>query len=262
MSQTSHEFVAILDFGSQFVQLIARRVREQNVYCEILSHQTTAEELRSRNVKGIILSGGPSSVYEEGTPGCDAEILRIGAPVLGICYGMQLGCQHLGGEVSAAEAREFGRTTCLVDTSSELFGGMPEELTVWMSHGDHVASVSSEFKTLARTDNAPNAAIKHSDSDFYGVQFHPEVTHTSRGAEMIRNFLHRICGCSGDWDMRSYVEQATEEIRQKVGDSGVVCGLSGGVDSSVVAMLLHRALGEQLHCIFVNNGLLRLNEFE
>ena len=262
MSQTSHEFVAILDFGSQFVQLIARRVREQNVYCEILSHQTTAEELRSRNVKGIILSGGPSSVYEEGTPGCDAEILRIGAPVLGICYGMQLGCQHLGGEVSAAEAREFGRTTCLVDTSSELFGGMPEELTVWMSHGDHVASVSSEFKTLARTDNAPNAAIKHSDSDFYGVQFHPEVTHTSRGAEMIRNFLHRICGCSGDWDMRSYVEQATEEIRQKVGDSGVVCGLSGGVDSSVVAMLLHRALGERLHCIFVNNGLLRLNEFE
>jgi len=257
-----HEFVAILDFGSQFVQLIARRVREQKVYCEILSHETTAEELRARDVKGIIFSGGPASVYEPDAPSCDGGLLKMGVPVLGICYGMQLGCQILGGEVSAAEAREYGRASCTVDSQNPLFDGFPEEMIVWMSHGDHVAAVSDEFVPLARTPNAPNAAVKHRTTDFYGVQFHPEVTHTPLGAEIIHNFLYRICGCSGDWDMRSYLEQATEMARTEIGDRGVVCGLSGGVDSSVVALLLHRAIGDQLHCIFVNNGVLREGEFE
>ena len=262
MAVASHEFVAILDFGSQFVQLIARRVREQKVYCEILSHATTAEELRARNVKGIIFSGGPASVYEPDAPACDEGLLRMGVPVLGICYGMQLGCQILGGEVTAAEAREYGRASCSVDSGSPLFEGFPEEMIVWMSHGDHVAAVSDEFVPLARTANAPNAAVKHRTTDFYGVQFHPEVTHTPLGAEILHNFLYRVCGCSGDWDMRSYLEQATELARTEIGDRGVVCGLSGGVDSSVVALLLHRAIGDRLHCIFVNNGVLREGEFE
>jgi GMP synthase (glutamine-hydrolysing) len=262
LTQTPHEFVAILDFGSQFVQLIARRVREQHVYCEILSHSTTAEKLRSREVKGIILSGGPASVYEPGAPSCDKALLSMGVPVLGICYGMQLGCQVLGGKVSAAEAREYGRASCRADTRSPLFEGLPEEMTVWMSHGDHVAEVSDDFIPLARTANALNAAVKHRSTDFYGVQFHPEVTHTPLGHQIIRNFLYRVCGCSGDWTMKSYVEQATGMARQRIGSAGVVCGLSGGVDSSVAALLLRRAIGDRLHCIFVNNGLLREGEFE
>ncbi len=262
MSHFPHEFVAILDFGSQVTQLIARRVREQNVYCEIIPFSISPEELKQRGAKGIVLSGGPDSVYEEDAPRCDDEILKLGIPILGICYGMQLGCQILGGDVSSAEAREFGRATCEVDTSCPLFDGLESEQVVWMSHGDHVASVRDEFIAIASTDNAPNAAIKHRDTDFYGVQFHPEVTHTPNGKAILRNFLYKVCGCSGDWDMHSYVEQATQEVKAQIGDAGVVCGLSGGVDSSVVAMLLHRAIGDQLHCIFVNNGLLRYGEFE
>ncbi|MBI2191839.1 MAG: glutamine-hydrolyzing GMP synthase [Planctomycetes bacterium] len=262
MAAPSHELIAILDFGSQFVQLIARRVREQKVYAEILPHTTTAETLRARCVRGIILSGGPASVYQPGAPTCDRRILEMAVPVLGICYGMQLGCQLLGGKVGAAEAREFGRTPCRVESRSPLFEGIPAETVVWMSHGDHVASVSDEFETLAQSENTPNAAVKHRGSAFYGVQFHPEVTHTPFGPHLIRNFLYRICGCSGDWDMKSYVAQAAEMIRGKVDRAGVVCGLSGGVDSSVVALLLHRAIGDRVHCIFVDNGLLRRGEFE
>ena len=262
MSVRPHEFVAILDFGSQLVQLIARRVREQQVYCEILPFSTTAEELRARDCRGVIFSGGPDSVYEEGAPRCDESLMELGVPILGICYGMQLGSQLLGGKVTPAEAREYGRAEARVDTTSPLFHGLPEEMVVWMSHGDHVASVSDEFESLANTDNAPNAAVRHRSSDFYGVQFHPEVTHTPHGKEILHNFLYRICGCSGDWTMSSFVERATREVREQIGDASVVCGLSGGVDSSVVSLLLHRAIGDRLHCIFVNNGVLRAGEYE
>jgi GMP synthase (glutamine-hydrolysing) len=258
----SHETILILDFGSQYVQLIARRVREQRVYSEIVPHTISAAEVLRRAPKGIIFSGGPASVYTEGAPRCDAEILKLGIPVLGICYGMQLGTILLGGEVKAAPAREYGRTALTVRDPARLFAGLPKEFVVWSSHGDQVETVSGDFAPLASTPTCPFAAVKHKHSDFYGVQFHPEVSHTPRGAEILGNFLREVCGCRGDWRMGAFIAETVERIRAQVGDGHVVCGLSGGVDSSVVAMLLHKAIGAQLHCIFVDNGLLRLNEAE
>lgn len=256
----AHETVLILDFGSQYVQLIARRVREQNVFSEIVSHRITPEEVRRRGAKGLIFSGGPSSVYGKNAPDCDAELLRLGIPVLGICYGMQLGCKLIGGKVRPASAREYGRTVLRVDEPERLLRGLPREITVWNSHGDQVQEVSDEFMPLAHTPTCPFAAVKHRDSDFYGVQFHPEVTHTPDGGKILRNFLYEVCGCSGDWQVGAFIEQTVAGIRAQVGDERVVCGLSGGVDSSVVAALVHKAIGDRLHCIFVDNGLLRMNE--
>ncbi|MCA8959821.1 MAG: glutamine-hydrolyzing GMP synthase [Planctomycetes bacterium] len=252
----------MLDFGSQYSQLIARRVRENRVYSEIVRYDTTAEELSKHPLKGVILSGGPCGVYEEDAPRVDPKIFELGVPVMGICYGMQIGCQVLGGEVTPAEEREYGDTTLFVDHANDpLFHGMPEKLNVWMSHGDRVMSVSNQFKTLAHTQSSPLAIVRHKKLPFYGLQFHPEVTHTRDEGKIINNFLYRICRFAGDWEIGDYVDQMIEEIREQVGETGrVVCALSGGVDSSVVAMLLHRAVGDRLSCFFIDNGLLRQGE--
>ena len=252
--------IAILDFGSQYAQLIARRTREQHVYCEIVPCTTSAAELRRMAPRGIVLSGGPASVYDESAPKFDPEILELGIPVLGICYGMQLSCRMLGGKVTAAQAREYGRAEIEADTSSPLFEGLDEEMIVWMSHGDQVSDLSDNFDVIARTNTCPHAAVKHRSSDFYGVQFHPEVAHTPRGAEMLGNFIGAVCGCTGDWRMTTYAEHAIESIRETAGDSKALCAVSGGVDSAVVAALAHHALGDRVYCVFVDNGLLRLNE--
>ncbi len=258
----SHETVLILDFGSQYVQLIARRVRELQVYSEIVPFTISAAEIRRRAPKGLIFSGGPASVYAEKAPRCDPEILRLGIPILGICYGMQLGSLLLGGDVKPTPAREYGRTTLRVLDSDKLFAGLPSELVVWNSHGDQVNAISEEFIPLGRTATCPYAAVRHRSSEFYGVQFHPEVSHTPLGSDILRNFLRAVCQCSGDWQMAAFIESAVAACREKVGDGHVVCGLSGGVDSSVVAMLVHKAIGDRLHCILVDNGLLRENEAE
>ncbi len=258
----AHERILILDFGSQYLQLIARRVREQHVLSEIVPHTIAPDEVRARNAKGLIFSGGPSSVYVENAPVCDPDLLRMGLPVLGICYGMQLGCRLLGGDVRPAAAREYGRTALRIRQSERLLDNLPPEIVVWSSHGDQVQEVSDEFAPLAETATCPFAAVKHKGGDFYGVQFHPEVTHTPEGGQILRNFLYSICGCRGDWRMTAFVAQAIDDIAESVGDAQVVCGLSGGVDSAVVAALVHRAVGDRLHCIFVDNGLLRTNEAE
>jgi len=258
--QRSRESILIVDFGSQYVQLIARRVREQCVFSEIVPHTIRPEEVRRRSAKGLIFSGGPASVYSEGAPRCDPGLLRLGLPVLGICYGMQLGCLLLGARVSPAPAREYGRTRLRVLNPDGLFAGLPGEMTVWMSHGDQVASLPGDFVPLAKTPTCPVAAAKHRAVPFYGVQFHPEVSHTPRGSEILRNFIFEICGCSGEWKMSAFVESSVRSIRDTVGEDHVVCGLSGGVDSSVTALLVHRAVGDRLHCVFVDNGLLRQNE--
>src|SRR4051812_48861222 len=256
------EVIPILDFGAQYVQLIARRVREKGVYSELVRPDITVEELRKLNPKGLILSGGPSSVYEEGAPKCDPHIFDLGVPVLGICYGMQLGAQILGGEVKPAKAREYGRARLHVTGKDPLVHGLPDDTTVWMSHGDQVHDLPDEFIALATTPTCPYAAARHETVPFYGVQFHPEVTHTPRGEVLFQNFLYEICKCSGSWTMGNFIEQTVRRVREQVGNAKVICGLSGGVDSSVVAALLHKAVGDQLHCIFVDNGLLRKNERE
>ena len=240
------EKVLILDFGSQYAQLIARRVREQHVYCEIVRHDITAARIRELAPRGIILSGGPASVYDAGAPKCDPEIFRLGIPVLGICYGLHLACEALGGKVDSAPAREFGRASVHVASHADLFDGVPDEMEVWMSHGDQVSSVSAGFVPLAATKTCPIAAVKHAQLPIYGLQFHPEVTHTPLGAKVLGNFLTRICGCSGAWQLGDFAEQAIEQIRRRVGSDRVICGLSGGVDSSVVAALIYRAIGPQL----------------
>ncbi len=256
------ELVAILDFGSQYTQLIARRVRENRVYCEILPHDTSAAELAATpKLKGVILSGGPASVYEPDAPGFDPEILHLGIPVLGICYGMQLACRALGGRVLRAERHEYGAATAEM-TDDALFAGIHKSTTVWMSHGDQVDFVDDSFVTLATTDTCKYAAVRHSATGFLGLQFHPEVTHTPEGKRILNNFLYQICACRGDWTLSSFIEEQVTAIRDKVGSASVVCGLSGGIDSSVVALLIHRAIGKQLHCIFVDNGLLREGERE
>ena len=262
MTRLADEKVLVLDFGSQYAQLIARRVRQQHVYCEIVRHDITAERIRELAPKGIVLSGGPASVYEPGAPQCDPGIFHLGLPVLGICYGMQIACQALGGRVQNSPAREYGRTHCRVIKSDGLFAGIPEEMDVWMSHGDQVSQVSDDFLPLAATDTCPIAAVKHRALPIYGLQFHPEVTHTPRGTEIMGNFLKTVCGCTGAWKLGDFARETVEAVRRRVGRSRVVCGLSGGVDSSVVAALLAQAIGPQLSCILVDNGLLRKDEEE
>ena len=261
-TRVSDERVLVLDFGSQYAQLIARRVREQHVYCEIVRHDITADQVRKHNPKGLILSGGPMSVYSEDAPRCDPLILQMGIPVLGICYGMQLACDVLGSQVRGTESREYGRAECHVNDSSDLFDAVPTPSQVWMSHGDQVAHLSEEFIALAQTATCPFAAVKHKRLPFYGLQFHPEVTHTTSGSTVIKNFVQTVCGCGGRWKMADFAQEVMDRVREQVGDKRVICGLSGGVDSSVVAALLHRALGEQLSCILVDNGLLRSGERE
>ena len=254
------EKVLVLDFGSQYAQLIARRVREQHVYCEIVRHDITAERIRDLAPRGIILSGGPSSVYEAGAPRCDPALFRLGIPVLGICYGMQLACDALGGRVGQASTREYGRAACEVIDETTLFAGVPAQTDVWMSHGDQVDGIAEDFVPLARTATCPFAAVRHRSLPVYGLQFHPEVTHTPAGGTILRNFLIEACGCSGNWRLDDFATAKIEEIRRRVGSNRVICGLSGGVDSAVVAALLSRAIGDQLSCILVDNGLLRKAE--
>jgi GMP synthase (glutamine-hydrolysing) len=254
------EVIPILDFGSQYAQLIARRVREKGVYSELVRPDIPADELRKMNAKGLILSGGPSSVYEAKAPRCDPHIFDLGVPILGICYGMQIGAQILGGQVKPAKAREYGRAKLHVVHSDALVTGLPEETTVWMSHGDQVHELPDDFIALATTPTCPYAAARHKHRPFYGVQFHPEVTHTPRGEQVFQNFLYEICHCAGTWTMGSFIERTVRHVREQVNSGKVICGLSGGVDSSVVAALLHKAIGPQLVCIFVDNGLLRKNE--
>ena len=256
------EKILILDFGSQVTQLIARRVREQSVYCEIHPYNMTLEKIREYRPKGIILSGGPSSVYDTDAPHSDAGIYGLGVPVLGICYGMQLMTHQLGGTVERSEKREYGRAMMELDEGTDLFSGFGDRAEVWMSHGDRIEAMPGGFVRIAHTEHCPVAAMKDAARRFYGVQFHPEVVHTPRGEEMLGNFLFAVCDCRPTWTMAGFIETEVEEIRRKVGDGRVICGLSGGVDSSVVAVLIHRAIGDQLTCVFVNNGLLRKGEAE
>jgi GMP synthase (glutamine-hydrolysing) len=255
-----HEVVAILDFGGQYSQLIARRVREAGVYCEILPFNVSIDRIKGLNPKGIIFTGGPASVTEPDSPFCHPGVLELGVPVLGICYGMQLMSVMLGGEVARAEQREYGKTEITLDPSSQLFYGIEEHTTSWMSHTYYVSKPPEGFRVTARSANCPVAAMEDPQRKLYAVQFHPEVEHTPRGKDMIKNFLFRICGCSGDWKISSFIEDAVEDIRQKVGGASVLCALSGGVDSSVAALLVHKAVGDRLTCIFVDHGLLRKNE--
>lgn len=256
----ANQLIAILDFGSQYAQLIARRVREQNAFSQLFPPDVPPEDLARLPLKGIILSGGPASVYQKDAPRCSPGILELGVPVLGICYGMQLGCQLLGARIIPADKREFGRADLMILDDSDLFSSMPSQTVVWASHSDQVEDLGPGFEILARTKSCKYAAVRHRQRGFWGVQFHPEVSHTPKGSAIIENFLYRICGCSGDWRMSDFVEEAIASIRQKVGRAHVICGLSGGVDSSVTASLVHRAVGDQLTCIFVDNGLLRKNE--
>ncbi len=256
------EKILVLDFGAQYAQLIARRVREQHVYCEIVRHNITAERIRELAPRGLILSGGPASVYAEGSPQCDERIFQLGIPVLGICYGMQLQCKALGGRVESAPSREYGRAHCRVLATDDLFVGLPTETDVWMSHGDQVTGVSDDFVSIAATDTCPIAAVKHKSLPIYGLQFHPEVTHTPLGAKMLGNFVHQACGCRGAWQLGDFAGEVVERVRKQVGDRRVICGLSGGVDSAVTAALLYQSIGSQHSSILVDNGLLRKAEAE
>ena len=256
----AHQTIIVLDFGSQFTQLIARRLRELSVYSEILPFDTPLEELRKRAPVGVILSGGPKSVSEAGAPHCDFGVFSAGMPVLGICYGMQLMTHALGGEVAAAPHREFGLATIDIAPDAPLLGALPSSLRVWASHGDFVKAAPSGFAVTATSANAPVAAMAAADRQLYALLFHPEVAHTDHGLDILRHFAFGVCGCTGDWTMSSFVEEATARIRAQVGDGRVVCGLSGGVDSSVAAMIVHRAIGNRLTCIFVDNGVMRQDE--
>jgi GMP synthase (glutamine-hydrolysing) len=258
----AEERVLVLDFGAQYAQLIARRVREQNVYCEIVRHDITAERLKELAPIGLILSGGPASVYAPRAPKCDPRLFELGIPVLGICYGMQLACEALGGKVESAPAREYGRAECEVIDASDLFTGVEQRTPVWMSHGDQVTGIADGFVPLARTATCPFAAVRHKRLPLYGLQFHPEVTHTPDGTTLLRNFVQIVCGARGAWKLGDFATETIERIRREVGDDRVICGLSGGVDSSVVAALLAEAIGPQLSCILVDNGLLRQSEEE
>jgi len=254
------ELVLIVDFGGQYSQLIARRVRENNVYCEIIPYSTSMEKIKEKNPKGIIFSGGPNSVYGENTPKIDKEIFEIGVPVLGICYGQQLTAFTLGGKVESAKVREYGKTVVNLDNKCSLFEGIDKEQECWMSHTDYVSEIPSDFNIVAYTDGCKVAAMANEDKKIYGVQFHPEVEHTPFGKKMLKNFLFNICELKGDWSVTSFAEEKINEIRKLVGDKKVICALSGGVDSSVAAVIVHKAIGDQLTCIFVDHGLLRKDE--
>ncbi|MFN9037953.1 MAG: glutamine-hydrolyzing GMP synthase, partial [Planctomyces sp.] len=251
-----------MDFGSQTAQLIARRVRDQNVFCHIVRHDLTAERIRQLAPRGLILSGGPASVYGPGSPKVDPAIFQLGIPVLGICYGMQITCHTLGGRILPAHSREFGRAPCsrIDSADSRLFDGLPNTFTAWMSHGDQVETLTGDFTAIASTATCPNAAVRHRNLPIYGLQFHPEVTHTEFGGQLLANFVRHICGCHGTWQISSLIEQQKQLIRERVGSDRVICGLSGGVDSAVTAALISAAIGDQLSCIFVDNGLLRKGE--
>ncbi|MGZ5018905.1 MAG: glutamine-hydrolyzing GMP synthase [Chthoniobacterales bacterium] len=259
---SAHSKILILDFGSQYTQVIARRIRECQVYSEIVRFDIPAAEIAAAKPNGIVLSGGPASVYDKGAPQVDPAIFSLGIPVLGICYGLMLMAHHLGGQVRFTGRREYGPGTLEVTDSSKLFAGLGPQVDVWNSHGDEVTALPSGFRIAARTDSSPFAAVEDPQRRLFGLQFHPEVAHTPRGREIIRNFLYEICHCAMDWTMGSFIEDACQRVRAQVGDEKVVLGLSGGVDSSVTAALLHKAIGDQLTCIFVNNGLLRAREEE
>jgi GMP synthase (glutamine-hydrolysing) len=254
--------IVILDFGSQYTQVIARRVRECSVYSEILPHDTTAAAIRKLGANGIILSGGPASVYAKGAPQIDKKIFALGVPVLGICYGMQLIAHNLGGKVERSTHREYGAGTLTAGKGCPLFTKLPSKIEVWNSHGDRITKLPTGFTPMGTTENSPHAVIGDSARSIYGLQFHPEVVHTPRGSEIVANFVHRVCGCGSDWTMGSFIERACAAIREQVGEDRVILGLSGGVDSSVAAALLHKAIGSQLTCIFVDNGLIRKGERE
>lgn len=262
VKMSKNETVLVLDFGSQYSQLIARRIRECHVYSRIIPYHTPAEKIREENPAGIILSGGPASVYQNNAPKCDPSLFSLGIPILGICYGLQLTVATLGGTVARGNAREYGKAVIERTADSPLFTGLPDQMQVWMSHGDKVTALPEGFQTTAGTENTEFAAVYHPGKKIYGIQFHPEVVHTSHGTELLRNFVCGICGCTGSWTMESFIERSIREIREKTAGGGVILGLSGGVDSSVAAALIHKAIGDQLTCIFVNNGLLRKHEAE
>ena len=256
----NHEKFLVLDFGGQYNQLIARRVRECSVYCEIKPYTASLEEIKEYNPKGIIFTGGPNSVYGEDSATYEKEIFELGIPILGICYGSQLMAHVLGGKVETAPVSEYGHTEVDLDNSSKLFDGVGDKTVCWMSHTDYIAEAPEGFKITATTPVCPVAAMENADKKLYATQFHPEVMHTEQGKEMIYNFLYKVCGCKGDWNMDSFVDDMIKSIREKVGDGKVLCALSGGVDSSVAAVMLAKAVGKQLTCVFVDHGLLRKNE--
>jgi GMP synthase (glutamine-hydrolysing) len=260
--KSTHSKILILDFGSQYTQVIARRIRECQVYSEIVRFDTPAAEIAALKPKGVILSGGPASVYDKGAPQIDPKIFLLGVPVLGICYGLMLMANHLGGRVVFSGRREYGAGVLHIKNGSELLGGLGEQLDVWNSHGDEVTALPKGFRVAGTTEGCDFAAVEDPQRKLYGLQFHPEVAHTPRGREILQNFLFHICHCAMDWTMGSFIEEACDRVRKQVGDQKVVLGLSGGVDSSVTAALLHKAIGNQLTCIFVNNGLLRAREEE
>ncbi len=256
-----HEKVVVIDFGGQYNQLVARRVRENNVYCEIYSYRTPLEQIRQMDPKGIILTGGPNSVYEPGAASAPRELFEMGIPVLGLCYGAQLMMHVLGGEVLRAPEREYGKTEMVLDRpESPVFDGVPETSTVWMSHNDYISRPAEGFEVISHTANCPYAAVQDQKDKLYAFQFHPEVLHTEYGKQMLRNFVIGVCGCKGDWKMEDFAKRTIEEIREKVGDGKALCALSGGVDSSVAAVLLSKAIGKNLTCVFVDHGLLRKDE--
>ncbi|EKQ68441.1 GMP synthase (glutamine-hydrolyzing) [Leptolyngbyaceae cyanobacterium JSC-12] len=261
-NQLNRQTIVILDFGSQYSELIARRIRETQVYSEVLSYRTTAEQLQQLNPKGIILSGGPNSVYDQGAPQCDSKIWGLGIPILGVCYGMQLMAQQLGGEVERSEQGEYGKASLLIDDPTDLLTNVDDGTTMWMSHGDSVTRLPDGFEVLAHTENTPCAAVAHHEKKLYGVQFHPEVVHSVGGQALIRNFVYHICDCEPTWTTAAFVESSIREIRAKVGDKRVLLALSGGVDSSTLAFLLHQAIGDQLTCMFIDQGFMRKLEPE
>lgn len=254
------ETVIVLDFGGQYNQLIARRVRECNVYCEVHPYSLELDRIKEMKPKGIIFTGGPNSVYGEGAALCDKEIFELGIPILGICYGSQLMAHLLGGKVTTAPVSEYGKTEVETDTDAALLAGVSEKTICWMSHTDYIEKAPADFRVTAHTPVCPVAGMECPERGLYAVQFHPEVMHTVEGITMLRNFVMNICGCSGDWKMDSFVETTIQAVREKVGDGKVLCALSGGVDSSVAAVLLAKAVGKQLTCVFVDHGLLRKNE--
>ena len=256
----NNELILVLDFGGQYNQLIARRVREANVYCEVIPYNSSIDRIKAMNPKGIIFTGGPATVLDPKAPFCDKEVFSLGVPVLGICYGMQLMSYMLGGTVEKASQREYGKVNIKLNNNSALFKGIEEDTTCWMSHTYYVNKLPEGFGSCASSLNCPSGAMENLERKLYGVQFHPEVVHTPKGRDILNNFLFSICGCSGDWKMSSFIDQSVKAIKEKVGDKKVLCALSGGVDSSVAAVLINRAVGKQLTCIFVDHGLLRKNE--